>query len=193
MTTGHGLLCRECLCFNTVPCRHMPLLVHFWALLGFAPCQSLTSSSLRAAVRGRLHFGGWWNAVGTLMETLRPEGAVRRPPFAASTFQKECGFVESEISNSSVSTVFHRPLNIPAKLQSPWTEGPTQKGDLTKNVLLSYLLTWKWPLRDFMSGSPPLFGTARQSLISAASNIFIWRGQKQRSNMFKTKNKRQTK
>ena len=24
------LFCKEFLCFNTIPCRHMPLLVHFW-------------------------------------------------------------------------------------------------------------------------------------------------------------------
>ena len=30
MTTGHWLFCREFLCFNTMPRRHMPLLVHFW-------------------------------------------------------------------------------------------------------------------------------------------------------------------
>ena len=30
MTTGHRLLCKELLCFNIMPCRHMPLLVHFW-------------------------------------------------------------------------------------------------------------------------------------------------------------------
>ena len=29
MTTGRRLFCKELLCFNTVPCRHMPLLVHF--------------------------------------------------------------------------------------------------------------------------------------------------------------------
>ena len=29
MTTGDRLFCKEFLCFNTVPCRHMPLLVHF--------------------------------------------------------------------------------------------------------------------------------------------------------------------
>ena len=29
LTTGHRLFRREFLCFNTVPCRHMPLLVHF--------------------------------------------------------------------------------------------------------------------------------------------------------------------
>ena len=30
MTTGHNFCCKEFLCFNTMPCRHMPLLVHFW-------------------------------------------------------------------------------------------------------------------------------------------------------------------
>ena len=30
MTTGHRLSCKEFLCFDTVPCLHMPLLVHFW-------------------------------------------------------------------------------------------------------------------------------------------------------------------
>ena len=25
MTTGQGLFCKEFLCFNTIPCRHMPL------------------------------------------------------------------------------------------------------------------------------------------------------------------------
>ena len=30
MTTGHRLFCEELLCFDTIPCRHMPLLVHFW-------------------------------------------------------------------------------------------------------------------------------------------------------------------
>ena len=29
MTTGRRLFCREFLCFNTTPCRHMPILVHF--------------------------------------------------------------------------------------------------------------------------------------------------------------------
>ena len=29
MTTGHWLFCKEFLCFNTVPCCHMLLLVHF--------------------------------------------------------------------------------------------------------------------------------------------------------------------
>ena len=29
MTTGHRLFCKEILCFNTMPCRHMPVLVHF--------------------------------------------------------------------------------------------------------------------------------------------------------------------
>ena len=29
MTTGHRLFCKEFLCFNTMPCRHMPLLVQF--------------------------------------------------------------------------------------------------------------------------------------------------------------------
>ena len=29
MTTGHRLFCKEFLRFNTMPCRHMPLLVHF--------------------------------------------------------------------------------------------------------------------------------------------------------------------
>ena len=28
-TTGHRLFCKESLCFNTMPCRHMPFLVHF--------------------------------------------------------------------------------------------------------------------------------------------------------------------
>ena len=27
---GIGSFCRETLCFNTMPCRHMPWLVHFW-------------------------------------------------------------------------------------------------------------------------------------------------------------------
>ena len=27
---GNRLFCKEFLCFNTMPCRHMPLLVHFW-------------------------------------------------------------------------------------------------------------------------------------------------------------------
>ena len=30
MTTGRRLFCKEFLCFDTIPCRHMPLLVHFW-------------------------------------------------------------------------------------------------------------------------------------------------------------------
>ena len=30
MTTGHRLFCKECLRFDTTPCRHMSLLVHFW-------------------------------------------------------------------------------------------------------------------------------------------------------------------
>ena len=30
MTTGHRLFYKELLCFNTMPCRHMPLPVHFW-------------------------------------------------------------------------------------------------------------------------------------------------------------------
>ena len=30
MTTGHRLCCQEFLCFRNMPCRHMPLLVHFW-------------------------------------------------------------------------------------------------------------------------------------------------------------------
>ena len=30
MTTGHRLFCKAFLCFNNTPCRHMPLLVHFW-------------------------------------------------------------------------------------------------------------------------------------------------------------------
>ena len=34
MTTGHRLFCKEFLCFNTMPWRHMPLLVHFRRLLG---------------------------------------------------------------------------------------------------------------------------------------------------------------
>ena len=29
MTTGHRLFFEEFQCFNTMPCRHMPLLVHF--------------------------------------------------------------------------------------------------------------------------------------------------------------------
>ena len=29
MTKGHRLFCKEPLCFNTMPCRPMPLLVHF--------------------------------------------------------------------------------------------------------------------------------------------------------------------
>ena len=29
MTTGHKLSCKDFLCFNTVPCRPTPLLVHF--------------------------------------------------------------------------------------------------------------------------------------------------------------------
>ena len=31
---GIGLFCKEFLCFDTVPCRHMPLLVHFWTSPG---------------------------------------------------------------------------------------------------------------------------------------------------------------
>ena len=27
---GDRLFCKKFLCFNTMPCRHMPLLVHFW-------------------------------------------------------------------------------------------------------------------------------------------------------------------
>ena len=30
MKTGHRLFCKEFLCFNTMPCRHVPFLVHFW-------------------------------------------------------------------------------------------------------------------------------------------------------------------
>ena len=30
MTTGRRLFCKEFLSFDTMPCRHMPLLVHFW-------------------------------------------------------------------------------------------------------------------------------------------------------------------
>ena len=30
MKTGHRLFCKDFLCFNTMPCRHIPLLVHFW-------------------------------------------------------------------------------------------------------------------------------------------------------------------
>ena len=30
MTTGHRLFCKEFLRFNTLPCRRMPLLAHFW-------------------------------------------------------------------------------------------------------------------------------------------------------------------
>ena len=29
MTTGRRLFCKEFLCFNTLPYRHVPLLVHF--------------------------------------------------------------------------------------------------------------------------------------------------------------------
>ena len=29
MTPGHRLFCKEFLCFDTIPCRHMPLFVHF--------------------------------------------------------------------------------------------------------------------------------------------------------------------
>ena len=29
--TGHRLFCKEFLCLNTMLCRHMPLLVHFWS------------------------------------------------------------------------------------------------------------------------------------------------------------------
>ena len=29
---GIGSFCKEFRCFNTMPCRHMPLLVHFWLL-----------------------------------------------------------------------------------------------------------------------------------------------------------------
>ena len=48
MTTGHRLLCKEFLRFNTVPCRHMPLLAYFWcweALL--AACSPTHSAAAR--------------------------------------------------------------------------------------------------------------------------------------------------
>ena len=34
MTTGRRLFSKEVLCFNTMPCRHVPVLVHFWFLGG---------------------------------------------------------------------------------------------------------------------------------------------------------------
>ena len=37
MVTGHRLFCKEILCFNTLPCRHMPLLVHFFLMSGILP------------------------------------------------------------------------------------------------------------------------------------------------------------
>ena len=44
MTSGHMLFCKEFLCFNTMPCRHMPLLVHFRDLASLAP--QIAGSSL---------------------------------------------------------------------------------------------------------------------------------------------------
>ena len=29
LTTGHRLVCKDFMCFDTMPCRHMRLLVHF--------------------------------------------------------------------------------------------------------------------------------------------------------------------
>ena len=39
MTTGHRLFCKEFACFNTMPCRLMPLLVQLWLV---CPCPLAT-------------------------------------------------------------------------------------------------------------------------------------------------------
>ena len=52
-TTGHRLFCKELPCFNTTPCRHMTLLVHFWLRLRRAP--SAFSGGDAHRVRHRLN------------------------------------------------------------------------------------------------------------------------------------------
>ena len=42
---GVGCFCKDCLCFDTMPCRHMPLLVHFWT--PSPSCVRLTSLRAR--------------------------------------------------------------------------------------------------------------------------------------------------
>ena len=69
MTAGHRLFCKECPCFNTLPCRHMPLHVHFWGYKSPACCNvcfkcarvatfcnGLTHLSMRVDHRRLRHF-----------------------------------------------------------------------------------------------------------------------------------------
>ena len=49
---GIGSFCKEFLCFNTMPCRHMPLIVHFWPSRPLRFCFRRRASALPRALRG---------------------------------------------------------------------------------------------------------------------------------------------
>ena len=54
---GIGSFCKELLCFDTMPCRHMPLLVHFWFSLSLSLFMYLYLSLLPASLRAPLRLG----------------------------------------------------------------------------------------------------------------------------------------
>ena len=85
MTTGRRLFCKEILCFNTMPCRHMPLLVHFWSE-AFA-CKDISDfcSNVGISVCSHMHTPVWietWISLSLSLffslSSARVPGPVRR-------------------------------------------------------------------------------------------------------------------
>ena len=76
MTTGHRLFCQEVLCFNTTPCRHMPLLVHFRSTYTY----TYTYISLSLYIYIYIYIYHYQHALSTCALRNREVGGARLEP-----------------------------------------------------------------------------------------------------------------
>ena len=81
MTTGYRLFCKVFMFFNTLPCRHMPLLVHFWKYPG-----GVTSDVQTVSDKTHDLFLPWfWGAALKYSVLVRVLVALQQPMFQKFT------------------------------------------------------------------------------------------------------------